>query len=115
MESTTDLTGASWRKSSYSGEKGECIEVAALGGARWRKSSHSSDTGGDCVEVAALGGAQWRKSSYSGDQGECVEIATLPGAIAVRDSKDPEGPALAFSPAAFAAFVSAAAKGELTA
>ena len=57
-------------------------------------------------------GSRWRKSSHSGDQGECVEIAALGGAVAVRDSKDPEGPALTFTPAAFAAFVSAAARGE---
>lgn len=39
---------------------------------------------------------QWRKSSHSGDTGgECVEIAALPtGAIAVRDSKNPNGPHL---------------------
>jgi hypothetical protein len=46
----------------------------------------------------------WRKSSRSGDQGACVEIAVIAGTIAVRDSKDPSGPALRFSPAAWAAF-----------
>jgi Domain of unknown function (DUF397) len=44
--------------------------------------------------------AEWRKSSYSnGNGGACVEVArNLPGAVAVRDSKDPEGPKLAFAP-----------------
>lgn len=85
-----------------------------LTGAQWRKSSYSSDTGGQCVEVAALSGAQWRKSSHSGpDGGECVEVASLQGVMAVRDSKDSEGPVLAFSPDAFAAFVTAAASGTL--
>jgi Domain of unknown function (DUF397) len=44
--------------------------------------------------------AEWRKSSYSnGNGGACVEVArNLPGAVAVRDSKDPEGPNLAFAP-----------------
>ena len=50
--------------------------------------------------------AIWRVSSYSGGQGECVEIAdNLPTHIPVRDSKRPTGPALAFSPNAWTAFV----------
>jgi hypothetical protein len=46
--------------------------------------------------TADLSPAIWRKSSYSnGAGGDCVEVATnLPGLVAVRDSKDPEGPAL---------------------
>jgi hypothetical protein len=44
-----------------------------------------------------LSAARWRKSSHSGDTGgECVEVAGLPAAIAVRDSKNPDGPALTF-------------------
>jgi hypothetical protein len=54
-----------------------------LTGARWRKSSRSSGNGGDCVEVAD----------------------NLPGLVAVRDSKNPTGPALTFTPAAWRAFV----------
>ncbi|MFE5537024.1 DUF397 domain-containing protein [Streptomyces sp. NPDC056492] len=76
-----------------------------LTGARWRKSSYSGDTGGQCVECAPLGAA-WRKASCSGTNGgDCVEVAAQPCLIAVRDSKDPEGPAFTVSPAAFAAFV----------
>ncbi|WP_443081280.1 DUF397 domain-containing protein [Streptomyces sp. PmtA] len=64
-----------------------------LTGAHWRKSSYSGDQGGDCVECAPLGAAAWRKSSYSSDQGgECVEIAEAPHLVAVRDSKVPDGP-----------------------
>jgi hypothetical protein len=45
------------------------------------------------------------KSSYSTVSGECVEVATnVPGAVAVRDSKDPDGPILRFGAAAWAAF-----------
>ena len=50
--------------------------------------------------------AKWRKSSYSnGNGGACVEVArNLPGVVAVRDSKDPDGPELIFKPDQWAAF-----------
>ena len=42
-----------------------------------------------------LSRAEWHKSSYSNQNGACVEVArNLPGVVAVRDSKDPDGPAL---------------------
>ncbi|MEV5430141.1 DUF397 domain-containing protein [Streptomyces sp. NPDC052701] len=49
----------------------------------------------------------WFKSSYSsGPEGDsCVEVATEPGTVHVRDSKNTEGPRLAFTPAAWAGFV----------
>ncbi|WP_093799927.1 DUF397 domain-containing protein [Streptomyces sp. Wb2n-11] len=82
----------------------------SLAGARWRKSSRSGTSGGECVECAPLGTAQWRKSSYSGNTGgDCVEVAGLAAHVAVRDSKNPEGPAFTVTPAAFAAFVAAVA------
>ncbi len=52
-----------------------------------------------------LTSVSWRKSSYSGGNGgNCIQVADLPGTIAVRDSKDPDGPALLFTPAEWAAF-----------
>ena len=46
--------------------------------------------------------AAWRKSSYTtANGGECVELASLPGTVAVRDSKDPNGPKLLVTPQAF--------------
>lgn len=49
---------------------------------------------------------EWRKSTYSGGNGgDCVEVARgLPGAVAVRDSKDPDGRKLVTTPAAWQAF-----------
>ena len=42
-------------------------------------------------------GVRWRKSSYSGDNGgDCVEVGVAGLGVAVRDSKDPDGPLLAF-------------------
>ena len=74
-----------------------------LSSVEWRKSSYSSATGGECLEV----GVRWRKSSYSsGTGGECLEVAdNLPGITPVRDSKNPEGPALVFPTRAWALFV----------
>ncbi|MBZ9595630.1 DUF397 domain-containing protein [Streptomyces erythrochromogenes] len=110
MDTNQHLTGAKWRKSSYSGTTGgECVECAPLGSLAWRKSSYSGDTGGECVECAPLGSLAWRKASYSSDTGgECVEVAEQPCLVAVRDSKNPGGPVLTVGPAAFAAFVRAA-------
>ncbi|HEV8561171.1 MAG TPA: DUF397 domain-containing protein [Actinophytocola sp.] len=58
----------------------------------WRKSSFSGASTGNCVEVA------WRKSSFSGAtaHGDCVEVAVTVEAVAVRDSKNPDGPHLEF-------------------
>jgi hypothetical protein len=63
-----------------------------------------------------LARAQWRKSSYSGGNGgACVEVASnLPGVIAVRDSKDPAGPALILTPDQWQAFLSSARAGGLS-
>jgi hypothetical protein len=49
-------------------------------------------------------GSRWRKSSYSSGEANCVEVAGQPGTVAVRDSKDPHGPALGFTPAGWQAF-----------
>jgi hypothetical protein len=85
-----DLTHAHWRKSSYSSGHGQCVEVAHLP-------------------------AQWRKSTHSSGTGACIEVAHLPEAIAVRDSKDPAGPKLIFTPHAWAVFVDHAKGGRFSA
>jgi len=65
-------------------------------------------------------GADWRKSTYSsGNGGTCVEIAVIPGSkegsdhvIAMRDSKNPDGPALIFTPDEWTAFTAGVNDGE---
>ncbi|MGI5417405.1 DUF397 domain-containing protein [Actinomadura luteofluorescens] len=48
-----------------------------------------------------LTNTKWRKSSYStSNGGNCVELANAAGAVAVRDSKDPDGPILLLTRAA---------------
>jgi len=83
-----------------------------LSDAVWRKSSRSSGSGQDCVEVATL---PWRKSSRSSGSGQnCVEVAAYrPGVVAVRDSKDPNGPALVVSPAQWHALLTGVRSGHL--
>ena len=57
----------------------------------------------------------WRKSTHSGGNGgDCIEAAPgfIAGAVPVRDSKDPHGPALLLTAAAFASFVSAVKSGD---
>ncbi|MFF2348503.1 DUF397 domain-containing protein [Kitasatospora sp. NPDC058115] len=57
--------------------------------------------------------ASWFKSSYSNNGGNCVEVsASFPGAVPVRDSKDPFGPALVFPASAWRAFVAGVQAGE---
>ena len=103
-----DLNRVNWHKSSFSSSDGACIEV----GVGWRKSSYSGSNGGNCVEV----GVGWRKSSYSGSNGGgCVEVARhVPAVVAVRDSKDPDGPVLAFSREEWQAFTVRLKSGDLS-
>lgn len=60
-----------------------------------------------------LASAQWRKSTFSANSGECVEVAVLEdGGHAVRDSKNPTGSVLIFTPGEWAAFTAGVRDGE---
>jgi hypothetical protein len=75
-----------------------------FGDVTWRKATYSGANGGDCVEVGV-----WRKATHSGGNGgDCVEVATSDTEIAVRDSKDPNGPNLSFTPSAWRSFMARA-------
>lgn len=54
--------------------------------------------------MADLSHLAWWKSSYSGSN-SCVEVAFLDAGVAVRDSKNQNGPALVFAPAEWDAFL----------
>jgi len=56
----------------------------------------------------------WRKASYSGNGGaSCVEVArNLPRVVAVRDSKDPDGPVLAIRSAGWRGFIAEVKAGQ---
>jgi hypothetical protein len=55
----------------------------------------------------------WVKATASFADGNCVEVATLPdGMIGIRDSKNPDGPMLRFTPGEWRAFLAGAVTGE---
>jgi hypothetical protein len=60
--------------------------------------SNKSDT------ISDMTGVNWRKSTYSLANGNCVEVGTGQAQVAVRDSRDPDGPTINVSPRAWIAF-----------
>ena len=59
-----------------------------------------------------LHGLAWRKAQRSIGNGACVEIAPFDDMVAMRDSKDPDGPVLVYTPAEWHAFLLGAKAGE---
>ena len=66
------------------------------------------------IPTGELPAVTWRKSRCSNPSGNCVEVARLPGGagIAVRNSRDPDGPALIYTPDEMAAFILGARDGD---
>lgn len=64
--------------------------------------------------AADLEDPDWEKASFSNGNGgsNCVEVAYLDAGTAVRDSKNPDGPALVFTPSEWDAFLAGARNGE---
>jgi Domain of unknown function (DUF397) len=58
--------------------------------------------------------AAWRKSTLSGTNG-CIEVAFVGGRVAIRNSKNPSGPVLTFSPTEWEAFLGGVRRGEFNA
>jgi hypothetical protein len=86
------------------------MAITELPRTAWRKSSYSGNGGGNCVEVALA----WRKSSRSGNgSGDCVEVATTTQTLHLaRDSKNPDGPVLAFTRTEWTTFLAAVKVGD---
>lgn len=57
------------------------------------------------MEPTDLRSLTWQKSSRSPSRINCVEVARTDEAVAVRDSKHPDGPALVVSPTSFTRFL----------
>jgi hypothetical protein len=57
------------------------------------------------ITNASATGYDWFKSSYSSGDNNCIECADVPYVVPVRDSKNPEGPALTFSKASWGEFL----------
>lgn len=61
-----------------------------------------------------IDGSSWFKSSYSGENGgDCVEVARLEAGIAVRDSKDKDGPSLQFTAGAWQGLIDSVKLGDI--
>ncbi|MFG2305286.1 DUF397 domain-containing protein [Actinacidiphila glaucinigra] len=65
------------------------------------------------VRADSLRGVMWIKSRHSTADGNCVEVALLAGGeVALRNSRDPHGPALVYTRAEVAAFIAGVRDGE---
>ncbi|MCT9930750.1 DUF397 domain-containing protein [Planotetraspora sp. A-T 1434] len=73
--------------------------------ARWRKSSFSGDNGGNCVEIAEVADVTDSSDQTVGHVDGPGHKSDHSRLIAVRDSKNPDGPKLFFTPSEWAAFV----------
>ena len=75
-------------------------------------SAEAANAGKITLSAGEIAGLSWIKAKASSHNGACVEIAAASGNIAMRDSKDPAGPVLVYTPVEFAAFLDGARSGE---
>ncbi|GAB3445531.1 DUF397 domain-containing protein [Streptomonospora sediminis] len=97
-----------FRKSSYSGQGVNCVEVAHIP-TTFRKSPHSGQAP-NCVEVANHP-TDFHTSTHSGHDQNCVAVAESSTGAAIRDSKYPDAGHLSFSAAEWTAFLTAVKTG----
>ena len=65
------------------------------------------------IPASQIRNAAWRKSRASNPSGNCVELARLePGVIAIRNSRDPDGPALVYARAEIEEFLKGIKDGD---
>jgi Domain of unknown function (DUF397) len=66
------------------------------------------------MPAGQLTAVTWQKSMLSNPSGNCVEMAALPGrgGVAMRNSRDPEGPALVYTKDEIVAFIHGARQGD---
>jgi Domain of unknown function (DUF397) len=93
-----------WRRHGF-----RCLRRRELEGIVDSMNSKSENTALSEAERASLA---WLKAQASTHNGQCVEIASTRGKIAIRDSKDPDGPILVYTNAEFKAFLDGARNGE---
>ena len=87
-----------------------CRPLTSRSAARFRREAMQAKNG---IPADQLPVTRWRKSQASNPSGCCVEVAELPGgAIAVRNSRDPSGPALVYTRAEIGAFLTGTKNGE---
>lgn len=112
---------AVWRKSSLSGSGNNCVEVARVNNRYFVHDSKSLDCSTPAffpeeeAEVCQhqLANAVWRKSSRSqGTTDNYIEVAFASELVAVRDSEDPSGAVLSFSPNDWVAFLKCVKAGD---
>ena len=95
-----DLSRVKWRKARRSSDNGgNCVEVGV-----WRKSSYSSANGGDCIEVAVIDKSHPNSRGTEDLFAEAPHKAGHDRLYVIRDSKNPDGPKLYFTPAEWEAF-----------
>lgn len=83
-------------------------------GLSWPSKETSMNQPHNGIPTTELPPIAWQKSRRSNPSGNCVELAELPGGagIAVRNSRDPEGPALIYTVAEITAFILGARDGD---